>query len=82
MFSLICAWIKGWVNNREAGDLRRHRAHYDVIVYDEIKANCSTYLIYNGKIVSKTGSIFLHYMPVLCKLRPAKGKHTWTSSYE
>ena len=20
-FSLICAWIKGWVNNREAGDL-------------------------------------------------------------
>ena len=22
----------GWVNIREAGDLRRHRAHYDVIV--------------------------------------------------
>ena len=22
----------GWVNNREAGDLRRHHAHYDVIV--------------------------------------------------
>ena len=22
----------GWVNNGEAGDLRRHRAHYDVIV--------------------------------------------------
>ena len=32
MFSLICAWINGWVNNREAGDLRRYRAHYDVIV--------------------------------------------------
>ena len=32
VFSLICAWINGWVNNREAGDLRRHRAHYDVIV--------------------------------------------------
>ena len=32
MFSLICAWINGWVNNREAGDLRRHRAHYDVVV--------------------------------------------------
>ena len=30
MFSLICAWINGWVNNREAGDLIRHRAHYDV----------------------------------------------------
>ena len=24
--------INGWVNNGEAGDLRRHRAHYDVIV--------------------------------------------------
>ena len=22
----------GWVNNRDAGDLRRHRAHYDVIL--------------------------------------------------
>ena len=32
MFSLICAWINGWVNNREAGDLRRHRTHYDVTV--------------------------------------------------
>ena len=30
MFSLICAWINGWVNNCEAGDLRRHHAHYDV----------------------------------------------------
>ena len=28
----ICARINGWVNNREAGDLRRHRVHYDVIV--------------------------------------------------
>ena len=32
MFSLICAWINGWVNNCEVGDLRRHRAHYDIIV--------------------------------------------------
>ena len=30
MFSLICAWINGWVNNRDAGNLRRHRANYDV----------------------------------------------------
>ena len=32
MFSLICTRINCWVNNREAGDLRRHLAHYDVIV--------------------------------------------------
>ena len=32
MFSLICVWRNGRVNNREAGDLRRHRGHYDVNV--------------------------------------------------
>ena len=32
MFTLICARINDWVNNRGAGDLRRYRAHYDVIV--------------------------------------------------
>ena len=31
-FDVFCAWINCWENNREAGDLRRHRAHYDVIV--------------------------------------------------
>ena len=32
MFSLICARLNGWVNNGEAGDLRRHPAHYNVTV--------------------------------------------------
>ena len=32
MFSLICAWINGWINNHEAGHLRCHHAHYDAIV--------------------------------------------------
>ena len=32
MFSLICACIDGWVNNRKVGDVRHHRIHYDVIV--------------------------------------------------
>ena len=32
MFSLIFVWLNGWVNNREAGDLTRHLAHYDVTV--------------------------------------------------
>ena len=32
MLSLICASINGWVNNHEAGGLRRNRAHYDVIL--------------------------------------------------
>ena len=32
MFTLICTGINDWVNNREAGDLRRHLDHYDVSV--------------------------------------------------
>ena len=32
VFSLICAWNHCGVNNRDAGDLRRHLPHYDVIV--------------------------------------------------
>ena len=39
VFSLICVWINGWINNRQTGDLRRYPAHYDVILmkyeYDE-----------------------------------------------
>ena len=34
VFSLIWAWTNGWVNNRDAGDLRHHRAHYEVHVMD------------------------------------------------
>ena len=44
MFSLICAWINRWVNTGEAGDLRRHRAHYDVIVMVSLALNFYQYL--------------------------------------
>ena len=44
MFSLISAWINDWVNNREAGDLRRHRGHYDVnVMYMPVKVSRITY---------------------------------------
>ena len=36
MFSLIRVWINGSVNNREAGDLRCYRAHYDVTVMERL----------------------------------------------
>ena len=36
VFSLICAWINSWVKNCEAGDLRLHLTHYDVIVMDNV----------------------------------------------
>ena len=37
MFPLICVWINSWVNNREAGDLRRYRTHYDVTVMCDMR---------------------------------------------
>ena len=30
--SLIWAWTNGWANHRDAGDLKSHRAHYNVTV--------------------------------------------------
>ena len=45
IFSLICTRINGWVNNGEAGDLRRYRAHFDFTVmiicglFSEVTAN-------------------------------------------
>ena len=47
MFSLIYAWINDWVNNREAGDLRRHHGHCDVNVMNSLEINyftCSTFV--------------------------------------
>ena len=40
MFTLICARINDWVNNRKAGDLRRYRTHYDVIVMGTQNDTC------------------------------------------
>ena len=49
MFSLVYAWTNGWANNRGAVDLRRHCAHFDVIVMQwspfiqHINATCMAY---------------------------------------
>ena len=56
MFSLICTLNNCWVNNREAGDLRRQRAHYDVVA---MESHFSTTVIpvtkikrYHGHLIS------------------------------
>ena len=56
MFSLICVWINYWVNNREAGDLRRYRAHYDFIVmtsreFTSVILNCVNWQRTNGNLM-------------------------------
>ena len=50
MFSLICARINGSINNLEAGDMRRHRAHYDVIVM--LSPCCSLESIFWRRLVN------------------------------
>ena len=52
-FALICAWLNGWLNNRKAGDLRRHHAHCDVTVIHSNDQLC--YLL---SYVSKNTTIF------------------------
>ena len=56
MFSLTCAWTNGWTNNRDAGDLRRHRALMALLKWHRILSlfhiempNC----IYFAKIVAQ-----------------------------
>ena len=55
---LICVWINGWVNNREAGDLRPYRAHYDVTVMYEVQTRLPAYsgLLYGGVLVQSCRS--------------------------
>ena len=67
MHSLICFWINGWVNNHEAGNLKRNRTHDDVTVM----------MLWYGTIFHHTGPLlgnpsamggFLSQMPVIRNL--------------
>ena len=79
MFSLICAWINGYVNNREAGDLRRHRAHYDVTVMHyqcvctklENNPSCCN-LSYRAHTIHITGGFDISIHPPMFRTRGIK----------
>ena len=60
MFSLICARINGWVNNREAGDLRRHGAHHDVTVMRS--SNESIMTSHMSKTKQSTSKLRVYFM--------------------
>ena len=69
--SLISAWKNGWVNDREAGDPRHHRAHYDVIVMKcariwhlENKAYWNSILVLSVYYTDSTKIIFQHFISV------------------
>ena len=60
LFSLICARINCRVNSREAGELRRNRAHYGVIVMLSV---ITILLKTTSSSFSKTmHSVYLHIM--------------------
>ena len=91
MLSLICAWLNGWVNTREAGDLRRYRTHYDVIVMD---INVQGREVEWNKILTNSDCFLLWFHTVLyllLKLKPcwwyihmvvSKQGHYWSLSLE
>ena len=63
-FYLICAWINGSVNIGEAGDLRRHRARYDVDVMGNYTDSGAIYEMTTGMksilLSSQTKQLTVH----------------------
>ena len=57
MFSLICARINHWVNNREAGDLKRHHIHNDVNVMSFAPSTTSAVFEQGHHIISSVSKI-------------------------
>ena len=51
-FSFICAWTNDWVNNGEAGELKHHRAHYDVTVLTHFVYQLIINLVKNESLAS------------------------------
>ena len=56
MFSLICAWTKGWVRNGDPGDLRRHPAHDDVTVMTACETPLAETASMSWNLISETHS--------------------------
>ena len=78
MFSLVCAWINSWVNNREACDFRRHRAYYDVIVM-ECDSLCMefTCMIHSGL---QSHTVLIIWSPATWYI-PKKTEHCFLANY-
>ena len=81
MFSLICAGMNGWVNNREAGDLRRHHAHYDVTVMKwhftrtDTRALLCLRVYFDGISYVTPGQPYTHVPLVLLGVEPESRNH-------
>ena len=75
ILALIGAWINGWVNNCEAGDLRRHRAHYNVtVMIKSISVLIIIYLHIRGRWLQSL--LIEHILPILLKPKGARASAT------
>ena len=95
VFSLICVWINDWLNNHEAGDLRRYRAHCDVTVMslqsiNQLHLSVSDktpkidYAIYNKTMVKRHTNIasykYVLLLLIPCNNAKASMRHWWHTS--
>ena len=87
MFSLICAWINGWVNNQEA-DLRRHCAHCDVtVMWRTVYRHHTTLVVGWYRVYPKKYAHGLRFIVYYCGLHhifritslvlAVPGNHSW-----
>ena len=85
MFSLIFPRINGWINNREAGDLRRYRSHYDVIVMTLIQRIASLHIRWHAMSSRSKFSTRAQIKRVLCEqtmnLGPARASENHDAVY-
>ena len=66
---LLCfLWSASWINNRQAGDLRRHRAHFDVIVMITFSSIWFT---------TKISNLFNYFSIILLFLKCLYYKQSW-----
>ena len=86
MFSSIRAWISVWVNNGKVIDLRRHRAHFDVIVMVRRVCLCinqwpsgGVFVISTFKLILKRGILSLSCAIALSWIPPSIKYHSISS---
>ena len=75
--SLILAWIHSWVNNRYAGDLRRHRTHYDVTVIFNGDLNKLSSIEVSVSVISYVPPFYADVISYLCPKLNLGGVNIW-----
>ena len=80
---LISAWTNGWADNQDAGDLRRHSAHYDVTVMEKSVLNCHMCLYTDILPIASLCGLYIsvHWKPEKISAFHAMSKFVGMSSH-